>query len=128
MAFSLPFSAFSEPFFGTENVTDIQKRAENQFIMTGYQPISFRSDDCNISLPGSREPYVYVFISCLRLNCGIYSVIHYPSKSIIIFPVIFHLSIALKLTMWGSLDRQPQKRASQAYYRQLVCDVLGVRR
>jgi len=44
------------------------RRDANHFIMSGYQITSFRSEDCNISLPNAGPVFQYVFSPLLCLK------------------------------------------------------------
>lgn len=65
-----PLHALDDPLMDFDFVNTTRKRDSNQFIMTGYQSTFFRSGDCNISIPGTNEPYTYALFLPLqwRLN------------------------------------------------------------
>lgn len=57
------------------------RRDASHFIMTGYQASSFRSDDCDIKIPGHPNPFTYVLItgvSCFNplFSCTIPRFLH----------------------------------------------------
>lgn len=79
IAMALPVTVYDAPLSLYDTFNHTQKRDSAQFILTGMQPTSFRSEDCNITIPSVKNPFVYAYSSIRAtkahiniLNCGSY--------------------------------------------------------